>query len=35
MSLDAASMFIGLVLGVVIGIGLITLLAVTYGGRGE
>ena len=33
MSLDAVSMFIGLVLGVVIGIGLITLLAVTFGGR--
>ena len=33
MSLGAVSMFIGLVLGVVIGIGLITLLAVTFGGR--
>ena len=35
MSLDAVSMFIGLVLGVIIGVGLITLLAVTFGGRGE
>jgi hypothetical protein len=33
MSLDAVSMLVGLVLGVIIGIGLITLLAVTYGGR--
>jgi len=33
MSLDAVSMLVGLVLGIVIGIGLITLLAVTIGGR--
>ena len=32
MSLDAASMAIGLFLGVIIGVGLITILAVTYGG---
>jgi len=33
MSLDAASMFIGLVLGVIVGVGLLTILAVTFGGR--
>ncbi len=35
MSLDAVSLLVGLVLGTIIGIGLITLLAVTIGGRGE
>ena len=35
MSLDAVSMLVGLVLGIVIGIGFITILAVTYGGGGK
>lgn len=35
MSLDAVSMVVGLVLGVIIGVGLITILAVTYGGGRE
>ncbi len=33
MSLDAASMFIGLVLGVVVGVGLLTIIAVMFGGK--
>ena len=33
MSLDAASMFIGLVLGVIVGVGLLTIIAVTFGGK--
>ena len=32
-SLDAVSMFIGLIVGVALGVGLITVLAVTFGGR--
>ena len=33
MSLDAISMFIGLVLGIIVGVGLLTILAVTFGGK--
>lgn len=33
MSIDAASAFIGLILGVVVGVGLLTIIAVTFGGK--
>ena len=33
MSIDAASAFIGLLLGVIIGAGLLTILAVRFGGK--
>jgi len=35
MQLDAISLGIGLFLGIVVGVGLITMLAVTYGGGKE
>lgn len=35
MELDAVSLGIGLFLGIVLGVGLITILAVTYGGGKE
>jgi hypothetical protein len=35
MSLDAVTLLVGIVLGIIIGVGLITILAVTYGGGKE
>lgn len=33
MSLDAVSMFIGLLLGIIVGVGLLTIIAVMFGGK--
>jgi len=33
MSIDAASMFIGVVVGVIVGAGLLTVIAVMFGGK--
>jgi hypothetical protein len=33
MSIDAASMFIGVLFGVIVGVGLLTIIAIRYGGK--